>query len=94
MCFVLPGEGGVRGGEERRKWVKTGIEFTHGKPHVSTVACDRWADWSLLPMEGEKVTVSIYLHRFVSSLRVSYAAFGYRFEMFPPCRNCLLKLGP
>ncbi|KAL4754457.1 hypothetical protein BDW72DRAFT_127600 [Aspergillus terricola var. indicus] len=33
-----------------RKWVKTGIEFTHDKPHLSTVSKDRWADWSLLPV--------------------------------------------
>lgn len=34
----------------KQKWVKTGIELTHGKPHVSTVTKDRWADWSLLPV--------------------------------------------
>ncbi|KAL4917492.1 hypothetical protein BDW62DRAFT_211184 [Aspergillus aurantiobrunneus] len=33
-----------------RKWVKTGIELTHGKPHLSTVTRDQWADWSLLPV--------------------------------------------
>lgn len=42
LCLVLPGEGGVSGGEGRRRWIKTGIELTHGRPHVSTVACDRW----------------------------------------------------
>ncbi|OJJ43271.1 hypothetical protein ASPZODRAFT_19674 [Penicilliopsis zonata CBS 506.65] len=36
--------------ESKRKWVKSGIEFTHGKPHLSTVVKDRWADWSLLPV--------------------------------------------
>lgn len=36
-----------------RKWVKTGIELTHGKPHISTVAKDRWADWSLYPVPSE-----------------------------------------
>lgn len=33
-----------------RKWVKSGIEMTHGKPHLSAVTKDRWADWSLLPV--------------------------------------------
>ncbi|KAL4896258.1 hypothetical protein BDV59DRAFT_172464 [Aspergillus ambiguus] len=33
-----------------RKWVKTGIELTHGKPHLSTVVKDRFADWSLQPV--------------------------------------------
>ncbi|KAI9737057.1 MAG: hypothetical protein M1834_000647 [Cirrosporium novae-zelandiae] len=32
-----------------KKWVKSGIEFVEGKPHISTVATDRWADWSLRP---------------------------------------------
>jgi len=43
-----------------RKWLKTGIEFFHGGPHVSTVACDRWADWSLVPAaSGTAVTVEM-----------------------------------
>ncbi|KAJ5234304.1 uncharacterized protein N7469_003472 [Penicillium citrinum] len=34
----------------QKKWVKTGIELTHDKPHLSAVAKDRFADWSLLPV--------------------------------------------
>lgn len=30
--------------------MKAGIELTHGKPHLSAVAKDRFADWSLLPV--------------------------------------------
>ncbi|KAJ5102739.1 hypothetical protein N7532_003268 [Penicillium argentinense] len=33
-----------------RKWLKAGIELTHGKPHLSAVTKDRYADWSLLPV--------------------------------------------
>ncbi|CAI7605431.1 unnamed protein product [Penicillium bialowiezense] len=29
-----------------QKWVKSGIELTHGRPHLSAVAKDNWADWS------------------------------------------------
>jgi regulation of enolase protein 1 (concanavalin A-like superfamily) len=32
------------------KWIKTGIEFYNGKPMLSTVACDNWADWSIGPL--------------------------------------------
>ncbi|KAI1173960.1 hypothetical protein F4777DRAFT_556080 [Nemania sp. FL0916] len=32
------------------KWLKTGIEFYHGAPHLSTVGCDRLADWSIGPL--------------------------------------------
>ncbi|KAI0386081.1 hypothetical protein F5Y04DRAFT_115600 [Hypomontagnella monticulosa] len=38
------------------KWIKTGVEFYFGKPQLSTVGCDRWADWSVAPLtlaEGE-----------------------------------------
>jgi hypothetical protein len=29
------------------KWIKSGIELYNGAPRLSTVACDRWADWSV-----------------------------------------------
>ncbi|CAL8576508.1 hypothetical protein XPA_002386 [Xanthoria parietina] len=45
LLIVFPaGDGG------KEKWIKTGIELYDGQPHVSAVACDRWADWSLLPL--------------------------------------------
>jgi regulation of enolase protein 1 (concanavalin A-like superfamily) len=34
----------------QKRWIKTGIEFYHGKPMMSVVAADLWADWSLLPL--------------------------------------------
>ncbi|PGH26899.1 hypothetical protein AJ80_01482 [Polytolypa hystricis UAMH7299] len=42
-----------------RKWIKTGIEFVNGKPHVSTVAKDTWADWSLLPIPADSHAATI-----------------------------------
>lgn len=56
LILVLPQPDGTN------KWVKTGIEFVHGQANVSTVAADRWADWSLLPLaneEGSSVTVEM-----------------------------------
>ncbi|GAP88481.1 hypothetical protein SAMD00023353_1701680 [Rosellinia necatrix] len=32
------------------KWVKTGIEYYHDQPQLSTVGCDRWADWGIGPL--------------------------------------------
>jgi hypothetical protein len=32
------------------KWVKTGIEYYQDQPQLSTVGCDRWADWSIGPL--------------------------------------------
>lgn len=43
LCLVIKSAGNTR-------WVKTGIEFLDGVPNVSTVAKDKWADWSLRPV--------------------------------------------
>ncbi|KAI1373397.1 hypothetical protein F4677DRAFT_429518 [Hypoxylon crocopeplum] len=32
------------------KWIKTGVEFYFGRPQLSTVGCDRYADWSVAPL--------------------------------------------
>jgi hypothetical protein len=32
------------------KWIKAGIEFYEGKNWVSTVGCDAWSDWSVVPL--------------------------------------------
>ncbi|KAK3318807.1 hypothetical protein B0H66DRAFT_497588 [Apodospora peruviana] len=50
------------------KWIKTGIEFYNGVPMLSTVACDRWADWSVTPLptlssSGEKTWTTISIER-------------------------------
>ena len=46
-----------------KKWVKAGIELTHGKPHLSIVAKDRWADWSLLPVPSGGLAATLELVR-------------------------------
>lgn len=56
LILVVPQPDGAH------KWVKTGIEFVHGRPNISTVAADRWADWSLVPLAnegGNSVTVEM-----------------------------------
>ncbi|KAL8750762.1 MAG: hypothetical protein Q9184_006309 [Pyrenodesmia sp. 2 TL-2023] len=60
LLLVLPGTKGSD--RNQRRWIKTGVEFFDGKPNISTVACDRFADWSLAPLPddaSEKVTVEI-----------------------------------
>ncbi|KAI1620237.1 hypothetical protein EDD37DRAFT_169705 [Exophiala viscosa] len=46
LCLVIKSSDTVR-------WVKTGIEFVNGQSNVSTVAKDRWSDWSLRPLLSE-----------------------------------------
>jgi regulation of enolase protein 1 (concanavalin A-like superfamily) len=45
----------------RQKWIKAGIEFTAAKRHLSVVAKDRWADWSLAPVPsgGNAATIEM-----------------------------------
>lgn len=44
---------------DRRRWVKTGIEFYQSKPYVSSVATDQWSDWSLRPTLNDSETATI-----------------------------------
>lgn len=46
-----------------KKWVKAGIELTRGKPHLSIVAKDRFADWSLLPVPSGGPAATLELVR-------------------------------
>lgn len=67
-------------GHQVRKWVKTGIEFVDGKPHVSAVSKDRWADLSLSPVpeaasaaaaaDGKSVGVTFEMVKENGSLRI------------------------
>lgn len=46
-----------------KKFVKAGIEHTHGKPHLSVVTKDRWADWSLLPVPSGGSAATLEMSR-------------------------------
>jgi regulation of enolase protein 1 (concanavalin A-like superfamily) len=35
------------------RWVKTGVEFYNDRAFISTVGCDRYADWSIYPTGDE-----------------------------------------
>ncbi|KAI1433402.1 hypothetical protein GGR50DRAFT_505360 [Xylaria sp. CBS 124048] len=63
------------------KWLKTGIEYYQNQPQLSTVGCDRWADWGIAPLttpvdrdrgvtlearrESDENGVSIWIYRLV-----------------------------
>jgi uncharacterized protein len=52
LCLVVNQSGS-------RKWVKTGIEFENDQPNVSTVATEKWSDWSLIPLRSSKATIKM-----------------------------------
>ena len=49
LILVLPS----KDSNSPHRWIKTGIEFVNGKANISTVASDRWSDWSLCPLSNE-----------------------------------------
>jgi regulation of enolase protein 1 (concanavalin A-like superfamily) len=57
LIFVLPNSS-----EGTRKWIKSGIEFFHNEVYMSTVVCDRWADWNMLQVgvkNGNQITLQM-----------------------------------
>jgi regulation of enolase protein 1 (concanavalin A-like superfamily) len=52
---------------KEQKWIKTGVEFYKGKPFISTVTCDRFADWSLtsdgIKTTGSQTSVTLEIER-------------------------------
>jgi regulation of enolase protein 1 (concanavalin A-like superfamily) len=59
LIIVINGQGDDEA--QKRQWIKCGIEFTNNKPHISVVAKDRWADWSLaaVPSGGQAATIEL-----------------------------------
>lgn len=61
-----------------KKWIKTGLEFYNGVPQLSTVACDRFADWSITPLAAIGSTtepISLLVERDESEHGVSIWVF-------------------
>ena len=69
LVFILP-----ESSDGSRKWIKSGIEFYEGEPWLSAVVADRWADWSLVPLNGKK-EVTLEFERSKGSLWI-FAILG------------------
>lgn len=61
----------------KRCWLKTGIEFFHGRPNVSTVAAREWADWSLNALDGKSVTIEVEREEFNEEKGTGSSLFVY-----------------
>ncbi|GME43693.1 uncharacterized protein LTHEOB_9613 [Neofusicoccum parvum] len=51
LAITRPGAA-LRDAGPAARWVKTGVEMWRGRPWLSTVACEQWADASLVPLGG------------------------------------------
>ncbi|CRG90574.1 Siderophore iron transporter mirC [Talaromyces islandicus] len=63
ILVINPNDNNNKDDVGNQKWIKTGIELTAGKPHLSVVAKDRWADWSLAPIPSGGNAATIELAR-------------------------------
>jgi uncharacterized protein len=57
---------------DEKNWIKTGIEFTDSKIHVSAVVTRDFSDWSVLPLPDYSGKLSIRLTRYGTAVRIHY----------------------
>jgi uncharacterized protein len=77
-------------------WIKTGIEYTDGSPHLSAVVTRDFSDWSLLPL-GSAGPVWLRLTKLDRAIRIQYSIDGISFAMlrlayFPASDNLMIGL--
>ena len=61
-------------------WIKTGIEYTDGLPHLSAVVTRDFSDWSVLPCDRSG-PVWLRLTKLGSAIRIQYSVDGLAFRM-------------
>lgn len=59
---------------DEETWLKTGIEYTDGQMHLSTVVTREFSDWSMTPLASFEGSVRLRVTRHGSALRVQYRA--------------------
>lgn len=57
---------------DERHWVKAGIEFTDGRPHVSAVVTNDHSDWSVVPLPSYSGSLGIRLTRHGEAVRIEF----------------------
>jgi regulation of enolase protein 1 (concanavalin A-like superfamily) len=80
------------------RWIKTGIEFNDGVPHVGAVVTDQYSDWSLAPVPewtGAVVTVRASYADDAVTLRARASGTPWRTIRVAPFRHANAALaGP
>ena len=61
-------------------WIKTGVEYTDGIPHLSAVVTRDFSDWSVLPAPWLGA-VWFRLTKISAAIRIQYSEDGVSFRM-------------
>ncbi|WP_240796352.1 DUF1349 domain-containing protein [Streptomyces sp. RFCAC02] len=69
---TLYDQGGLMVRADERTWLKAGVEYTDGVPHVSAVLTRGHSDWSVLPAPDAADRVELRVTRHGDALRVQY----------------------
>lgn len=55
---------------DQRRWMKAGVEFTDGKPYLSTVVTNGRSDWSITDLDGDLSDIRLRVTVAKESLRI------------------------
>ena len=62
-------------------WIKCGIEFYNGAPHVSTVVTREYSDWSIAPLPSNPKSLWLRLKRQAAVIEIEYAPDGISYRL-------------
>jgi len=57
---------------DEHTWMKTGIEYTDGAPHLSAVYTNTWSDWSVIRLADYRGRLDLRVTRHAEALRVQF----------------------
>ncbi len=82
---------------DEENWIKTGIEYVDGEYYFSTVATNRYSNWSVTGLTGKPESIWIKVVRMLDAVEISYSLDGKKFNMsnlihFPPHRNVMVGM--
>ncbi|MDF2985952.1 MAG: hypothetical protein K0R50_1462 [Eubacterium sp.] len=75
-------------------WVKTGIEFTDGKIHLSSVFTNEFSDWSVVKYPDYNGELTIRLTRHEEAIRIQFVDKDGKWQMLrlgymPRTKSCM-----
>jgi regulation of enolase protein 1 (concanavalin A-like superfamily) len=81
---------------DEKNWIKTGIEFVHGRQNISAVVTRDVSDWSVIPRNDSPEFIWLRLQRHKDAVRIDYSLdhAGWsmlRLAYFPP--DVRVKIG-